>query len=233
MLSAAMLSAVMPFSVNAKEVCTSLYGGGEECKTVDEPSEISIDKKIYNPKNGSYVDSMVSSDYKFDVDDTVTFQIKITNNGDDKLNSVTLKDELPYGVDYKSYKSDDVEGNPSVEGRNVSFKLGSLDSGESKKIIVTAVLENSSVLPKDKSLCLTNWAYGSAVDEDKNKLSEKDSADYCYVLPEGPAVLGGSMVIAREVERPKALPETGPELGLGVSATFAIAGAALKKIFKS
>lgn len=218
-------------SVSAKEICTTQYGGGETCNTVDEPSEIKLDKRIYNPKDGIFIDSMVSSSYKFGLDEIVTFQLKVTNDGEDNLKDVVIKDELPSGVRYKSYTSDDVEGTPSVDGRNITFKIGDLNVGESKKVIVYAIYDNPSIVPEDSSLCLTNFGSANGYDSEDNKVEAKDNADYCYVLPEG-KVLSGSIVVARELTEPKVLPTTGPESGLAVSGGLVALGLIIKRFSK-
>ena len=218
-------------SVSAKEVCTTQYGGGETCTTVDEPSEIKIYKRVYNPKDGAFVENMASSSYKFGLDEIVTFQLKVTNSGEDNLKDVEVKDELPSGVRYKSFSSNDVNTQPSVSGRTVIFNIGDLDVGESKTVIIYAIYDNPTVTPSDNALCLTNWSFATGYDNENNKTEDNDSSDYCYTLPEG-KVLAGSIVIARELAELKVLPATGPEAGLALSGGLTLLGVVIKKIFE-
>jgi len=72
--------------------CETQYGGGEICVTT---GQLQINKKIWNPDKGGWVDNLYVGDHVFKTGDFVKFKLIIKNVGDDTLHEVKVVDVLP------------------------------------------------------------------------------------------------------------------------------------------
>lgn len=150
----------------AAERCETQYGGGETCVRT---GELQIDKEIYDPDNGEYVDNLGPNDYLFKTAEEITFKLKIKNVGDDTLFDIDVKDMLPSYLFFSSGSSD-------------SFEIDDLNPDDSVERTIKATVVAESQLPGDKSLiCTVNTAEAKTGDE-----HDKDTAQFCI----GKKVLG-------------------------------------------
>ncbi len=135
--------------------CETQYGGGQVCV---KTGQIQIDKKVKNPQNGSFVDNLFLSDYKFAPGEEVTFKLAIKNVGDETFGKVEVKDALP---EYFEKTSGDL-----------SFTLDNLTTGKTEEREIKAKVVS---LPNDKTtICVVNTAEAWSGDE-----RDKDTAQVC------------------------------------------------------
>src|SRR6185295_4301405 len=89
---------VAPLSVSAATVCTPVYGGGQTCVTTGP----SINKTIKNPSSGAYVDNLLINDPKYSANDSVSYQITVTNPTGTAMTALTVTDDFPTLISYVS-----------------------------------------------------------------------------------------------------------------------------------
>lgn len=195
-------------------ICQPTYGGN--C----ENNQLLINKKVADPKSqtkgGSlvYKDNLGVNDAKYSAGQTVSFEIAITNTGDNTLTNISVKDILPQ---YLTVTSGMNNGwNFDKNSRTLSTTLTELKAGETKTFNLTAVAVSSSELPSGQDItCVVNQSFASV-----NAITVQDNAQLCIqksmnVFPAPSA---------------KTTPKTGPEtialIGLIPSA---IAGLVLRK----
>ena len=175
---------VLVQNVEAKTICWEVYGGGEECKEVDENSQLQVNKTIWNPKSEKWEDHISSSSgsypYTFSAEQTVTFRIEVKNTGDVKLKDIKVKDTLPAYIIYNNG-----DGNGTDNNKKVEFDSFDLDPGQSKTFVFEAKVADDGVLPKDDVLCLTNVAEAKGKrDDNDNEEKNVDYANFCLNLPQ-------------------------------------------------
>ncbi|MBI5530867.1 MAG: DUF11 domain-containing protein [Candidatus Doudnabacteria bacterium] len=102
-------------------------------------SQLSITKSVRTVNNGTYQNSVNVNN-----GDTVEFEIVVTNSGNQNINNVRLTDNLPSGLNL-------VNGSVRVDGSYVSSSnlysgmyLGSLSTGQQKRINFQATVNNSN-----------------------------------------------------------------------------------------
>jgi hypothetical protein len=222
MLGAFVVSAVTLLSfvkpAFAKE-CYSVYGGGEVCETGD----LIINKKVYNPKTGSYVDNIASSDYVFKPGEEIKFSLTIKNISDIKVDNARINDDFDAIDEYLNYLSSiDNQGDYRLGETDwkVKFdKIGSLDPGQEKTLYFTAQVKASEQIPVGIT-CPINVAHAYSHDD---ITSDTDHSEFCIGTDSGKIVTGKT-------------PETGVNLSLVLSlealALAAIGGLALRQARK-
>lgn len=165
---------------NAEE-CHTVYGGGEVCETGD----LSIDKKVYNPKTGEYWDNIDSSDYTFGPGEEVKFSLRIKNISDIKVDSANINDDFDRLDDYMVYVSSEKgDYRAEVTDYKVKFGFGGLEPGEEATVYFVARFKDEGDLPAGTT-CLTNIAHAySHIDA----TSDSDYASFCVKTENGKIV---------------------------------------------
>lgn len=162
---------------------------------VSAPSLI-IDKMVGIPANqtkgGSltYVDNLGTADYKFKPGDEVSFQLKVRNATDKKLDTITIQDIIPPSLN-------PLEGPGTYNDKNrvITIDAGNFEVNEEKFYIVKMRVISQEKLPSDKGLfCEINKAVAKSGD-----LSDDDVAQFC---------------VEKEVIGVKKVPSAGPEMGM-------------------
>ena len=102
----------------------------------------------------------------------VTFTIRVENTGDCTLNPVMVVDTLPAGM---SYVSDDSGG--SVSGQEITWNLGSMDTGASKTISLVAHIDTGA------SGTLTDSVIATGTSPHGDDVSDADTADVTALTP--------------------------------------------------
>ncbi len=189
---------------NAKE-CQTVYGGGEVCET----GELSLDKKVFNPKTNEYWDNIDSKDYTFAPNEEVKFSLRIKNISNIKVDSARINDDFDRLDDYMVFVSSDKgDYRAEVTDHKVKFEFGGLEPGAEATVYFVARFKLEDKLPVGTT-CLTNAAHAySHVDA----VSDSDYATFCVKTDNGKIVT-------------KSTPATGLNLGtiLGLEA-LAFAG---------
>jgi len=162
---------------------------------VSAPSLI-IDKMIGIPasqtKGGtlSYVDNLGTADHKFKPGDEVSFQLKVRNATDKKLDTITIQDILP-----PSLNPLEGPGTYNDKNRTIDIDAGSFAVNEEKIFIIKMSVISQEKLPADKGLfCEINKAVAKGGD-----LLDDDVSQFC---------------IEKEVVGVQKVPSAGPEMGL-------------------
>lgn len=184
--------------------CQIIYGGGQVC-----PPEIKlfIDKMVQvaetsTTKGGDrvFTDNILVNDPKYRPSQTVTFSIKIQNNGSSKLEKVEVVDFLP---DFLTFES----GPGSVDSakKKVTYTVSNLEPAASDTQKITAKIADTASFPADKGIvCVTNQSQaqvnGSVVTDTAQVCIEKD-------------VIGAKVPpTVFEAPKGKVSPPTGPEM---------------------
>lgn len=170
--------------------CIPTYGGGTTCPE----SNLTVNKLVAHPKTGSFVENLGSNDPKYSSDQTVNFQIVITNSGNTVLNQVTVRDIFPTQVTYVSGA-----GNYDANAKILTFEVANMQPGESRIFVVTAKVTG----PVNPGVsCVVNQAIASNMGK-----TAQDNASFC--IESTVTTKGGQKVF----EQPKVTttPPTGPE----------------------
>lgn len=135
--------------------CETQYGGGEVCVRT---GKLQINKKVKNPTDGSFIDNLGLTSYKFAPGEEITFRLEIKNVGDATFSKVNVKDSLP---EYLEKVSGDFE-----------FEISDLTVDETESREIKAKVTS---LPNDKTtVCVVNTAEAWSGDE-----RDKDTAQVC------------------------------------------------------
>ncbi|MBI5044826.1 MAG: DUF11 domain-containing protein [Candidatus Levybacteria bacterium] len=183
--------------------CEPTYGGGTNCVT----TKILIDKSVKNPQSGQFVDNLTINDPKYAPNDTVSFQLKVTNTSDQALSNVSVTDVLPSHLTYVSGISG---GSYDNSTKTLTFNAGDFKVNESKTFTLNAKIAQASDLPADQGiLCETNQSFVAV-----NNVQNQDNAQVCIQKP----TLGTTSTMTKggQVVYPspnaKATPKTGAEM---------------------
>lgn len=162
---------------DAKE-CQTVYGGGEVCET----GELSLDKKVFNPKTNEYWDNIDSKDYTFAPGEEVKFSLHIKNISNIKVDSARINDDFDRLDDYMVYVSSDKgDYRAAVTDHKVKFDFGGLEPGAEATVYFVARFKEESKLPVGTT-CITNAAHAySHVDAN----SDSDYATFCVKATNG------------------------------------------------
>lgn len=184
--------------------CQPIYGGGQTCV---QSGNVTINKMVANPQTGSFVDNLGVNDPKLAPDQTISFQLTITNNGGSTLSDVKVADIFPQFVSFMAGP-----GNFDQNNKVLTFNLLNLNPNESRTFVLTGKVASLSQLPGDQSVtCVVNQATAAS-----NGQSSQDNAQFCIqkqlaVAPtQAPGVTKGGLKI---FPPPQVVttPPTGPE----------------------
>src|SRR5581483_4411285 len=92
-------SLLLARSAYADVVCQPVYGGGQTCVTT---GNILVTKTVQNPQTNQFVQNLGTNDPRFSGDQTVTFQISVTNTGGQTISQTAVKDSLPGFVNVRA-----------------------------------------------------------------------------------------------------------------------------------
>lgn len=157
-----------------------------------------IDKFVARPSGQTkgdsvsleYVDNLGTADFKFKPGDEVSFQLKVKNATNQKLESVTIEDFLPPSLE-------PLEGPGSYDDKNrvITIDAGSFNVGEEKFYFIKMRVIPQERLPADKGLlCEINKAVAKS-----GAITDDDVAQFC---------------IEKEVLKVVKVPAAGPEMGM-------------------
>ncbi len=188
--------------------CDVIYGGGTVC-----PPNVSftLDKSVQSPtKGGQFVDNLGINDPMFAPSQNVTYQIKVKNTGESKIEKINITDNLPTELIYVS------GGNYNSTNKTVTFTIDNLEKGKETVQFISAKITDVKNL-SSSPLCITNTV--TATDNQGNKAD--DTANLCILKP------GAS--VQPQVPT-KNIPNTGPEtLALFILPPVGLAGLYLRR----
>jgi uncharacterized repeat protein (TIGR01451 family) len=145
------------------DMCTTQYGGTQECK----PSDLTINKQVVNPITKVFVENLMTSDPRFVAGSEITYRLIIKNNSGETFNPVNVKDVLPAYLTF-------VAGSPGTfdydKATNaVNFQLTNLIAGETRSFDLRFRVSDAAV-----SSCISNTAEVRALNR-----FDSDSAQAC------------------------------------------------------
>lgn len=162
-----LLAYVFVPSAYADVSCQPIYGGGQNCV---QSGNLLIDKKISNPKTNTFTDSIGINDYAFGPENTIVFQISLTNTGATRISKITTKDIFPQFMNFVSGG-----GNFDSNSKTLSFDVTDLNPNETKTFNITGKIVPANQLPADREVtCLVN----QAVAVTNNQVSQ-DNVQFC------------------------------------------------------
>lgn len=184
----------------ADTTCQPIYGGGQTCV---QTGNIVINKTVQNPSTGAFVDNLGVNDPKFGPDQTVTFQLTVTNTGGSTLDKVTVKDIFPQFVSFLSGP-----GSFDTNNKTLTFDVTSLAANETRTFTLTGKVAPSNDLPSDQTVtCVVNQSKATSGNQ-----NSQDNAQFC-LQKQGVAVGGGA---ASSTPQPMPIPPSQTKGGLPV-----------------
>ena len=152
------------------DMCTTQYGGSQECK----PSDLTINKQVKNPITNIYVENLTTTDPTFAPGSEIDYRLMITNSSGDTLSPVNVKDILP------PYVTGFSAGQPGTfnfdtTNHTLTFTINYIPAGDTRSFDLRFRVADASQFPAGKSLfCVTNVAEVSS-----NNRNDSDSAQAC------------------------------------------------------
>lgn len=138
---------------------------------------------VLAPQTGTSADLGITKDVdkpKAAVGDTVTYTLKVTNNGPADVPSYTVTDELPAGIDTWATST----SGAAISGGKLQFDGGALAVGESKTVTLTGVV-------RAPGATINNVATVQSGTTDSDPSNNKDNATVEVPTKEGPVPLAG------------------------------------------
>src|SRR3989338_10205028 len=105
--------------------CQPIYGGGQSCVTTNN---IVVNKTVLNPQTNQFIDNLSINDSKYQPGFIATFQISITNTGNNNVARIDVKDIFPQYVSFGSGA-----GTFDINTNTLSFSLTNLAPNETRK----------------------------------------------------------------------------------------------------
>lgn len=174
-LTAFFAGALMLVPSVSADMCTTQYGGTTTCN----PSDLTINKQVFNPVTKVYVENMTTTDHTFAATNEVTYRL-IVHNGSGETFQATIKDVLPPYMEFVSGP-----GTYNKETRELEFKMENLIAGETRTVDLLARVVDASKFPDGKSLfCVVNVADVRALNR-----YDSDSAQVCLQNGPKPTIL--------------------------------------------
>lgn len=177
------------------------YGGGYGgygYNNTPATKTISIDKKVQNPTSNVFVDQLTIHDPRFTPDQTIVFQLNVTNTGNARITNMTVKDIIPQ---YLTLTDSTLTYDTNT--KTYSFPIDSLNPGETKTFTLHGKIASAAQLPVNSGIfCLVNQSVAFA-----DAQTAQDNAQFCV---EKPGLTKGGLPI---YQSPKvaATPATGAE----------------------
>lgn len=143
--------------VEAAVRCEFQYGVGEVCV---KTGELQIDKKVWHPADGAFVDNLTLTSYIFNVGEEIVFKLTVKNVGDEAFDKVTVTDTLPSFLEHLS--------------GDLSFEINNLGVGESREYEIRARVKPDQFSADKLTLCDVNTARVESGDQ-----GDKDTSQVC------------------------------------------------------
>lgn len=207
------VSFVFPLKSFADTSCQPIYGGGQSCVTTNN---IVVNKTVLNPQTNQFVDNLSINDAKYQPGFITTFQVSVTNTGNNNVSKIDVKDIFPQYVSFGSGA-----GTFDTSANTLSFSLTNLAPNETRTYGVVGRVFNTEQIPVTPGsvVCVVNQAIAMI----GNANVSQDNAQLCIekslavVAPVTTISKGGFPVLSPV--QTTSTPKTGPE-ALGLLALF-------------
>lgn len=179
--------------------CQIVYGGGQVCQ---EKVEFTIDKKVLQPtKGGSYVENLTVNDTRFNPEQEALFQITVKNTGSENIPTLTVTDNLPSYLVFKSGP-----GTYNSVNNTITYTFTNLAPGATNQQTIVTTIVNKDKLPQNQSVTCVN---NNVRVNDNNGNTASDTASLCI---ETPVVNVTPTPMIYNKVPVKNIPNTGPEM---------------------
>lgn len=195
------LLALSAHAAGTTSSCQPIYGGGQICV---QAGDLLLNKTVRNPQSGTFVENLGVNDPKYGPDQEVSFQIMVTNTGNDTLTNITVKEIFPQHVTYLS-------GPGTVDNAKkvVTFTIDALNPNETKTFTFTGKIAPANTLPQEKDVvCVINRVSAKIGDKEST-----DNAQFCIqkgAAPQPGQVTKGGLPVMPPTQV-TTTPPTGPE----------------------
>ena len=202
--------------------CQPIYGGGQSCVTTNN---IVVNKTVLNPQTNQFIDNLSINDSKYQPGFIATFQISITNTGNNNVARIDVKDIFPQYVSFGSGA-----GTFDINTNTLSFSLTNLAPNETRKYSIVGRILNADQIPvaQGSVVCVVNQAIATI---DSANVSQ-DNAQFC-IEKAAPSITTVTTKGGFPVYSPVYVatsPKTGPEaFGLIAMIPTGLAGWFLRK----
>ncbi len=151
--------------------CQPIYGGGQSCVTTNN---IIVNKTVLNPQTNQFVDNLSINDPKYQPGFITTFQISITNAGNNNISRIDVKDIFPQ---YVSFSSGD--GTFDANTNTLTFSLNSLAPNETRAFSIIGRVVNAERIPvaPGSVVCVVNQAI--AMNTNSQSQVSQDNSQFC------------------------------------------------------
>jgi uncharacterized repeat protein (TIGR01451 family) len=196
-IAVAAMATVGAISTRAAQNCVTQYGGSQY-GTPCNPNDLVINKEVQKigakGADGAavYVENLSVSDATASAGTHMTFRLTVKNNSNKDFASVEVKDIFPPYMSYPTGSSGITGGDVKSAlydpaNRTLTMKIENLKAGESRQIIVTAKVDDSTSFPAGKStFCVVNTAQVRAegrFDEDTAQVCINNNVKGVSTLP--------------------------------------------------
>lgn len=194
------ISFVFPLKAFADTSCQPIYGGGQSCVTTNN---IVVNKTILNPQTNRFVDNLSINDPKYQPGFITTFQISITNTGNNNVSEVNVRDIFPQYVNFASGA-----GTFDTNTNTLSFRLNNLAPNETRTYSIIGRVFSESQIPvaQGSVVCVVNQAIATV----DNVSVSQDNAQFCIEKNAPTVVTKGGFPVYSSVAV-TSMPKTGPE----------------------
>jgi len=156
----------------AQADCMPIFGGGQTCTNT---GDVTITKAVKNPITNQFSHDL-GTDVPFNPQDTVQFEITVTNTSGSTIDRIIVQDMLPPLVTFVSG-----QGQFDPQKKIVSLEVDKLASNHSKKIAITGNIVPTEQIPfaGGSTGCVSNKAIAIT----PNGKMTSDSSQFCVQKP--------------------------------------------------
>lgn len=144
-----LFSLLLARSAFADTICQPVYGGGQTCITT---GNILVTKTVQNPQTNQFVQNLATNDPRFSGNQTVTFQITVTNTGGQTIQQTAVKDTFPGFV---NFQPGGTTGSFDNNTKTLTFTVDLLGPNETRNFTVLGKVIDPKNLP-DGITCVVN-----------------------------------------------------------------------------
>lgn len=181
--------------------CQPIYGGGQTCITT---GNVIINKKVLNPANNAFVDSLGINDPKYAPGFIANFKLEITNSKDTNIARVEVKDIFPQYIEFATGP-----GTFDSQTKTLTFIVDNLAPNETRTFGIVGRVVAVNQLPVNQEIvCVVNQAIATtnegAISQDNSQFCiEKKATIPAPAAKKGFPVFSPGNIITT--------PSTGPE----------------------
>ncbi len=199
-LSLTFLPLLFATSAFADVVCQPVYGGGQSCVTT---GNILVTKTVQNPQTNQFVQNLGANDPRFSGNQTVTFQVTVTNTGSQTISQTAVKDTFPGFV---NFQPGGTTGTFDNNTKTLTFTVDLLGPNETRNFTVLGKVVDPKDLPNGVT-CVVNQVTATT---NTGQMSQANTQFCIEKVVATTTTKGGLPIVSPSPV--SATPATGPEL---------------------